>query len=404
MENHLITQISSFLEPLLGNMDTYWHVLTKLWVSTGFLGVSFGRLFSAFCLFAFFALFRRRLARFFIRRAHLLSRLTTTKIDDQIITALEPPLTFLPLVIGFFLATEYVSLSGVFALFAQKISRSLLMVVLFWSAFNVLHPIAALAKNLERHLSATMALWIFKILRVVILTIGCATLLEIWGISIGPVLAGFGLFSVAVGLGAKDLFQNLIAGIIIISEKRFNPGDWIRVEGIIEGTVENVGFRSTLVRRFDKAPVYVPNTDLSDRATINFSKMTFRRIYWTIGLTYTTDMSQLRSICTRIRSYLNSQPETFANPPETPLFVHVDAFGESSINIMVYCFTRTTQWGEWLRIKEELAFAIMEIVEEEGSEFAFPSTSLYVASLPNDKPEPFIPPALAKQNKKGESI
>ena len=124
---------------------------------------------------------------------------------------------------------------------------------------------------------------------------GAATILEIWGIKIGPILAGLGLFGVAVALGAQDLFKNLISGFLVIAEKRFNPGDWIRVDGEVEGTVETINFRSTLVRRFDKAPVFVPNSKLSDNSVINFSSMTFRRIYWVIGVEYRTTVDQLRN-------------------------------------------------------------------------------------------------------------
>ena len=119
--------------------------------------------------------------------------------------------------------------------------------------------------------------WLVKAVKAVLFFIGVATVLDVWGIKIGPIIAGFGLFGVAVALGAQDLFKNLISGILILGERRFMRGDWIKVDGVVEGTVENIGFRSTLVRRFDLAPVYVPNAKLSDGSVTNFSKMTFRR-------------------------------------------------------------------------------------------------------------------------------
>ena len=110
------------------------------------------------------------------------------------------------------------------------------------------------------------------------------------GASVGSVLG------IAVGLGAQDLFKNLISGLLIISEKRFIPGEWIQVDGVVEGTVEKINFRSTLVRRFDKSPVFVPNSALSDAAVTNFSRMTHRRIKWAIGVRYDTTSEQLREI------------------------------------------------------------------------------------------------------------
>ena len=211
------------------------------------------------------------------------------------------------------------------------------------------------------------------------------------GIQIGPVLAGLGLLGVAVALGAQDLFKNLIAGLLIIIEKRFSHGDWILVDGVVEGTVESFGFRSTVVRRFDKAPVHVPNSRLSDNAVTNFSAMTYRRIYWRIGVVYGTTIEQLRQIRDEIERYVLESDE-FVSPEEAPTFVRVDSFGDSSIDIMLYCFTRTTNWGEWLAAKERLAYEVKQIVEGAGSSFAFPSRSLYIETPAGERAEVFVPP------------
>jgi MscS family membrane protein len=234
--------------------------------------------------------------------------------------------------------------------------------------------------------------WLVKAIKIVIAFVGVAAVLEIWGIQVGPILAGLGLFGVAVALGAQDLFKNLIAGILIIAERRFNKGDWVRVDSVVEGTVEQIGFRSTMVRRFDKAPVFVPNTKLADNAVTNFSAMTHRRIYWHIGVEYSTTIEQLRTIRDNIETYVLSSDQ-FAHPPEVSTFVRIDKFSDSSIDIMLYCFTRTTDWGTWLEIKEQLAYHIKDVIESAGTGFAFPSTSLYVESLPGDAPEVFVPPS-----------
>ena len=204
---------------------------------------------------------------------------------------------------------------------------------------------------------------------------------------VAGIVAGLGLFGVAIGLGAQDLFKNLIAGILILTEKRFLPGDWVKVDGIVEGTVEEINFRSTVVRRFDKGPVYVPNSKLADNAVINFTRMTHRRTYWIIGVRYDSTAEQLREIRDKVLGYIESHPE-YAQAPEVSTFMRVDSFGPSSIDFMLYCFTKTTSWGEWLRLKEELAFFIKDTVETAGTEFAFPSTSIYVES----GAEVFTPP------------
>jgi len=164
-------------------------------------------------------------------------------------------------------------------------------------------------------------------------------------------------------------------------EQRFQNGDWTLADGVVEGFVENIGLRTTKVRRFDKAPVYVPNSQLADNAVTNYSQMTYRRISWIVGLEYRTSIDQLRRIRDDIENRILTNND-FAHPPEVPTFVRVDKFNDSSIDLLVYCFTRTTDWGEWLKIKESLSFAIKDIVERAGSGFAFPSRSLYVEAMP----------------------
>ncbi|MEX0837899.1 MAG: mechanosensitive ion channel family protein, partial [Parvibaculum sp.] len=223
--------------------------------------------------------------------------------------------------------------------------------------------------------------WLVAGAKTAVVLIAGATILQTWGIQVAPIIAGLGLFGVAVALGAQDLFKNLIGGMSILIERRFGIGDWIKVDGVVEGTVEKIGFRSTHVRQFDKAPVFVPNQQLSDNAVTNYSAMTYRRISWLIGVEYRTTHEQLRQICDGIERYLNSTDD-FAKPPSAHIFVRVDSFGASSIDILVYCFTTTTVWGEWLAVKEALAYRIKQIVEGAGTGFAFPSRSIYVETLP----------------------
>jgi MscS family membrane protein len=293
---------------------------------------------------------------------------------------------------GAFIATEYLDLSGMVETIAAHLVRSLVVFTIFWGFYNAVDPLSGLLGRLEKVFSRALVEWLVKAIKFGIVFIGGATILEIWGIKVGPLIAGLGLFGVAVALGAQDLFKNLISGILVIAEKRFGDGDWIRVDGVVEGTVESIGFRSTRIRRFDRAPVQVPNSQLSDRAVTNFSAMTHRRIYWTIAVEYRTSVEQLRRIRDEIERYVLDDPD-FAKPPEVATFVRIDKFSDSSIDIMLYCFTVTTNWGEWLEIKERLAYRIKEIVEGAGSAFAFPSQSVYVETMPSDVPEPFVPPA-----------
>jgi len=374
----------------LQTLNDFWQLTVDVW-QTGVFGIDIGRLITAVGIFAVFLVFRRLFTRFFLSFLKKLAQRTDTDVDDRAIEALQNPIRFIPIVIGTFFVIEYLQPSGTLAIISGYFIRSLIAYTFFWTLYRLADPFSQYLKKLERYFTVAMVEWLIKTIKVLFIFIGVATILQIWGIEVGPILAGMGLFGVAVALGAQDLFKNLIAGILIIAEKRFNNGDWILVDGIVEGTVESIGFRSTLVRRFDKAPVFVPNTKLSDSAVTNFSDMTHRRIYWKIGVEYRTTVDQLRTIRDGIEAYVMAD-DAFVGPPEAVMFVRIDSFSDSSIDIMLYCFTRTTNWGEWLEIKESLAYAIKEIVEGAGSAFAFPSQSLYIESSPDDSPVLFIPP------------
>ena len=371
-------------------LKQFYLLVQDVW-KNGLFGIDIGHFIVAVLIFFAFILLRRLFARFIIGRIKAVTKRTKTVIDDDMLEALEKPVQFIPVVLGVFFAAEYLPIYGGIEVIANKFVRSLIVFVIFWGLVNLLEPMSFLLRRLEKIFTSSMVDWLLKAIKVTFIFIGAATILEIWGIKIGPILAGLGLFGVAVALGAQDLFKNLISGILVIAEKRFNIGDWIRVDGVVEGTVESIGFRSTLVRRFDKAPVFVPNSKLSDHAVINFSSMTHKRIYWKIGVEYRTTVEQLRQIRDSIEQYI-LENEYFAKPPKVPMFVRIDRFSDSSIDIMVYCFTKTTEWGKWLEIKERLTCRIKEIVEEAGSAFAFPSQSLYVETLPTEVAEIFVPP------------
>lgn len=375
---------------LLAQLQTFLGLVKDVW-ENGVLGQSLSDWLVAMVIFLFFLFSRKIVRRMILRRVAKAAKKSKNKVDDKLIQALKDPLEFIPVILGLFFALEYLAFDQAMAMFLAKIVKSLIIFDIFWALYNMVVPFSGTLKRLERLFTSAMIDWLIKAIRFGLLFIGFAAILDTWGVKIGPVLAGLGLFGVAVALGAQDMFKNLISGLLILAEKRFLPGDWVKVEGVVEGTVETIGFRSTMIRRFDKAPVYVPNAKLADTAVINFSQMTHRRIVWVIGIEYSASVEQLKTIRDRIEEYiLNS--EEFAKPPQVPTFVRIDKFNDSSIDIMLYCFTNTTVWAEWLKIKEQLAYRIKDIVEDAGSGFAFPSQSVYVESMPSDKPDLFVPP------------
>jgi len=333
---------------------------------------------------------RRLFARFIISKLNKLVKRTSTKIDNTVVEVIEGPLKFLPIVLGFFIATSYIELSIEVQDFIDLLNRTLITVFIFWLLHQLVIPFSYIVKNFEDKISKPLVNWTLKGLEIIIIVLGIVAVLELWGIKVGPVIAGLGLFGVAVALGAQDLFKNLISGIMILMEKRFTIGDVILVSNEVEGVVEQIGFRSTLVRRFDSTPVMIPNYKFAEQSVTNYSRRHHRRIRWLIGLEYKTNIDQLKKIRDQI-SKLITENKDFAKNENSGFFVRVDSFSDSSIDMLVQAFTVTNDWSEFLKIKEDLAVSIIEIVESNKAGFAFPSQSLYVESLPNEKPEIFNP-------------
>ena len=368
-----------------------WDYTAVLW-EEGVFGIAYGQIILAILVVLLSVVIRGLFARTVIRYITRLAAGTKTNLDDALVTTVSGPLKIVPVIIGIYIATQMVELPDSAQGVADNVLRSMVALSIFWTFNRAVGAFSFLFTGLRETLSSAIVDWLVKTLQVLFLIVGLAAVLDIWGIPVGPIIAGLGVFGIAVGLGAQDLFQNLIAGILILTEKRFQPGEWIAVDGICEGTVEKINFRSTLIRRFDKSPMYVPNSKLSDNAVTNFSRMTHRRIKWAVGVEYRTTVDQLKYIRDEIEAYLWASPE-FAKPPATALFVRVDTFNASSIDFLIYTFTNTTNWGQWLELKERLALEIMEIIEKAGTGFAFPSRTVYMQQ--QDPPEIMSPPELS---------
>lgn len=361
--------------------------LQQAWIQTlavwehGFNGIDIQRLTIALIVLLTAFFLRRFVARLFLRFVGGVLHYLGPSAEQSAASVLGPPAQLLSMVVGLLIITDVVVTSTRLSEVGHDLVRTLVVIALFWALNRAIVPsFRALLRRTSLFNHSMMDVAIAGS-RIIVVVLGAAMTLEIWGIRVVPVLAGFGLVGAAVALGAQDLFKNLIGGIFIIAERRFQIGDWIAATGVCEGTVEKIGLRTTTIRRFDLSPVYVPNSQLADNPVTNYQQMTYRRISWMVGLTYDTTIEQLRQVRDGIESHLKSD-SSFVQPPDAPLFVRIDSFGESSINVMVYCFTRTTDWSEWLRIKENLVYTITSIVDQAGSGFAFPSQSVYLESVP----------------------
>ncbi|NBR79883.1 MAG: mechanosensitive ion channel family protein, partial [Alphaproteobacteria bacterium] len=306
-------------------MENFITLIQEVWAAGSF-GIGMGNMLLALAIFLFFAVLRGLFARFVLGWLGRLTARTKTEIDDMLREAIERPLKFFFVVLGVFFAKESLALTGLPAELADNVMRSLVAIALFWAIYAASTPAAIGLRRIEDVLSPEIVSWLLTVLRWGIILTGLATVLQIWGIQIAPIIAGFGLFGVAVALGAQDLFKNLLGGLSILIEKRFKIGDWVEVPGVVNGTIEHIGFRSTRVRQFKSVPVIVPNNMFSDHALVNHSLMKHRRIYWTVGLEYRTSAAQLETIRDDIMDWLDAHPGFVTGDENVPCFVMVDKF------------------------------------------------------------------------------
>ena len=199
----------------MDKIEQFINLFLEVW-RNGISGINISEIIIALFIFLLFLLLRGLFAKFFIKRLEKYVSKTSNRFDNSLVDSLKGPLKFFPIVIGFFISTSYVSFGSSTENFIDNANRTLITILIFWSLHQIIGPISVLIKTVEDLLSKDLLNWIIKAFKILILILGAAAVLELWGIKIGPIIAGLGLFGVAVALGAQDLFKNLISGILVL--------------------------------------------------------------------------------------------------------------------------------------------------------------------------------------------
>ncbi|MBS9777817.1 MAG: mechanosensitive ion channel family protein [Gammaproteobacteria bacterium] len=305
---------------------------------------------------------------------------TKTKWDNELLTVFRRPLRAFVTFSGFVWALQILSqYSGKdWEIMLVKTWKTGLIVIFGWVLLRFI-------RAMENHFAANeggriksdeaTVIAIGRLLRLTTIITIALIILQNFGFSISGVLAFGGIGGIAVGFAARDLLANFFGAIMVFVDKPFRVGDWIRSpDRQIEGTVEDIGWRVTRIRTFDQRPLYVPNSTFVNIAVENPSRMLNRRISETIGLRY-DDLDKLEVIITDVKEMLKAHPDI---DPNKTLIVAFNAFGDYSIDFMVYTFTKTTAWVEYHEIKQNILLEIKQIVLSHGAEFAFPTKQLYI--------------------------
>lgn len=307
--------------------------------------------------------------------------------DDALLESARIPVRLTVWLIGISVAASFLRQVGPNAFF-DLLPELRRVMFIFIGALFLTRLISHLEINLldptrvSKPMDQTTAKAVAKLLRLSVIITAVLVALQTLGYSVSGVLAFGGIGGVAVGFASKDLLSNFFGGLMLYLDKPFKVGDWIRSpDRAIEGTVEDIGWRLTRIRTFDKRPLYIPNSMFASIVVENPSRMTNRRISENLGIRY-EDGERMAPICQAIRQMLREHPEI--DQAQTQI-VHFTSYGPSHLEFMVYCLTRTTEWVKYHAVKEDVLLRIMAIVREQGAEFAYPTQTLHLPDLAQRK-------------------
>jgi len=385
-----ITQTEKIIETLDMNLeDSTKEVLAQLYsteygqyLAESLFGIPIANILTAFLLLFFFLFLRKMFTKITISILQPLTKRTKTFYDDRILSALKGPISFTFVIIG---VNLFFSLLFIESYFVKKLIDSMIMFNIFWVIFALTHALRDViyhfTAKFNPELSYEMGNFILAIIRSIIIAIGLGAILQLWGINVAGLVAGLGIGGLAFALAAKDTAANLFGSIALLLDKSIRIGEWIRIGGV-EGVVEDIGMRTTKIRSFQKSLITLPNQMIANSPIENFSRRGIRRIKMTIGVTYSATSEQMKNIVLDIKTMLRNHAGI---SQDSIMLVNFVSFGDSSLNIFIYTFSNTANWVKYMDIKEDVNLKIMKIVETNQAEFAFPSQSLYIESIPNNK-------------------
>jgi MscS family membrane protein len=370
---------------ILEDLKMMWERFIDVFSHT-FLEIEVWRIIAAGVILIFALAIRKVFLNILISFLKKLTSKTKTEVDDKLVEAIDPPGKLLIVVIALYFVLKVLLIDVSGDSFGGHIVRTLFIFTIFWMIYRaagiIAHLFEGLAKKTETDLDDMLLPFINKGIKVIVVIVGITVIAKEWRYDLGALLTGLGLGGLAFALAAQETLANMFGGMTIMLDKPFSVGDWILTPDV-EGTVEDIGFRSTRIRTFAHALVTVPNSTLAKSAITNWSRMGKRRITFNLRIKYQTTAEKMDKLLQRTRELLTNHPEIH---PQT-IFVFFDKFGENSYELFFYFFTITTTWKKYLEVKEDVNLKIMQILDELEIEIALPSTSVYIENEKDDDKE-----------------
>lgn len=310
---------------------------------------------------------------FILRIAHK----TPTELVSNVLLSFEKPLRLFLVFLGAFAALRYLPLPEQIDGILLQIFRTLIVIHIAWGLYNLSAAsskvFSKVGEKIDVQVDDILLPFLSKIIRFAVIVMALSIIADEWGYNVSGFVAGLGLGGLAFALAAQDSLSNFFGGVIIITEKPFTLGDWIKTPSV-EGFVEDISFRSTAIRTFADTLVTVPNSTLAHEPIENLQKMERRQVTFNLGVMYSTPREKISRCVERFKDLLQNHEQV----DQQLIIVRFTEFNESSLDIFLYFFTVPTAWDEHLQVKEEINLRLMEILEDEGVQIAFPSRSLYM--------------------------
>ncbi|TCP31820.1 MscS family membrane protein [Scopulibacillus darangshiensis] len=369
-------------------MEEWFHWLTD--VSLYDVGM-------AFLIFLIFFIVAHLFTRFFLKLIIKITSKTKSRIDNVIISSFQKPVELFLTSTGLYLALTSFPLPVSWTEFITHVYKSCIVIFIGWGLFLFSNATGLFFNHVSSRLNIRfdqiVLPFLSKIIKLIVVLITIAIVFAVWGYDINGLVAGLGIGGLAIALAAKETLSNFFGGLVIITETPFTIDDWIRTPSV-EGTVEDINFRSTKIRTFDQAIVTVPNSTLANEPITNWSKMGKRRILFNLGLSIHTPKDKIEAARKAIYNMLVGRDDI----DDETILVHFYQFSPSTLDLQLYFFTKTTDYVVWLGIKEEINTGILAILEEHDVKLGVPvQEQVYYG--PNPEEAQFIEKTAENQEK-----
>ena len=321
---------------------------------------------------------RNVVVRFLFRSLNTLAARTRWEYDDRFLEAMERPANTFLLIFGLYLSVVVLPMDPEWQGLITRLFKGASIMVFFWGLFRLADVLVDVMGDLSARTGSDsfrgFGSLVKKSLRVFIIVVGTVMVIDNLGYNVGGILATLGIGGAAFAFAAKDTIANVYGSIALALDRPFRVGDWIQVGDKVDGDVEEIGLRSTKVRTWPKTVISIPNAVLANEMIDNWSRMPKRRVKQVVGVTYSTGPDKMEAIVADIRQMLREDPDV----NQEFILVNWTDFGASSLDILVYYFTTTTKWLEYMDVRQRINVKIARIVTRHGSSIAFPTRTLHL--------------------------